>query len=239
MRIFLSLTILASLLFFPASSFAKTGWLYVHKGELFSDHALVERTDSLYNGEIWLLETGIGCMMWMQDDKWALFDTGYGTFLDGLSDKLIIPDSYTNKECKIWDAFKVDDWEYELYGYEKDEFLRAIASLGDLSSPPIRSSASTYSGPSYSSQSSAYSCPAHSSESISDSSKCTCDTGYEINKSKTKCTKISAKKNDKLCQADFGKNSKWNKKYSEDGSPECICKPKYEWNEAQTKCIKP
>lgn len=237
MRILFSIFLLLVLLL-PVASFAKTGWVYIHKGELFSSYALVERTDTLYNGEIWLIETGIGCMMWTQDNKWALFDTGYGTFLDGISDKLVIPNTYTNKECKIWDAFKVDDWEYKLYGYEKDQFLRAIASLGDLSSPRTRPSSSWYSGQSYSYNSSTYSCPNHSSESVSNPSMCTCDTGYEVNESKTKCVKISARKNDKLCQADFGKNSKWNKKYSDDGSPQCICKPKYEWNKNQTSCIK-
>lgn len=117
------------LLLLPLVSSAKTGWLYIHNGELFGDYALVQRTDYLYDGELWLVEVGLGCNIWFQDNKWALFDTGYGTFLDGISDKLIIPNSYSNKECKIWDAFPLEDWEYELYGYEKEEFLEAINSL--------------------------------------------------------------------------------------------------------------
>lgn len=83
-----------------------------------------------------------------------------------------------------------------------------------------------------------YSCPTNSSVSSEDSSKCTCDTGYEVNKTKTKCVKVSVKKNDKACQADFGKNSKWNKKYDTDGSLFCTCKDKYTWNSGGTSCVK-
>lgn len=239
MKISLSLSMIAILLSLPLSTFAKTDWLYIHKGELFTDHALVERNDSLYKGELWLIETGIGCMIWMQDNKWALFDTGYGTFLDGISDKLIIPDSYSNRECKIWDAFNIDDWEYKLYGYEKDQFLTAIALLGDISSPSTRSSASSYSISTPSaSHNTTTSCPSHSSKSSSDQTKCTCDIGYKIDKSKTKCIKNSPKENDKICQASFGKNSKWSKEYSDAGGPTCSCKNKYEWNKKQTSCVK-
>jgi hypothetical protein len=83
------------------------------------------------------------------------------------------------------------------------------------------------------------SCPAHSSESSDDSSKCTCDTGYKVSKDKSKCIKITAKENDKICRADFGLRSKWDKTYNEeDKTINCVCKTNYEWNTQRTSCIK-
>lgn len=115
------------------------------------------------------------------------------------------------------------------YGY-------VIGSSGRCVYKSLYSDSSKYrNSSSYSAQ---YSCPTNSSVSASDRSKCTCDTGYEVNKAKTKCVKVSPKKNDKLCQADFGKNSRWDKKYDTDGSPYCTCKDKYEWNTTATSCVK-
>lgn len=83
------------------------------------------------------------------------------------------------------------------------------------------------------------SCPAHSTQSVDDSDSCTCDIGYQPNAKKTKCVKISKKTNDKLCRADFGKNSQWDGDYDySDGAPYCECKKGYEWNTKQTSCIK-
>lgn len=91
-----------------------------------------------------------------------------------------------------------------------------------------------YSSTGYSSYAS---CPANSSESLTDSSKCTCDTGYEVNGSKTKCVKIPAKEVDKMCRDSFGRNSQWSREYSA-GTPVCECKNKFEWNVGRTACVK-
>jgi hypothetical protein len=85
---------------------------------------------------------------------------------------------------------------------------------------------------------SSLSCPAHSSESKDDSTKCSCDIGYKVNKDKDKCIKIPTKENDKICRAEFGTKSKWSKEYDEDGSQTCSCKTDYEWNTSMTKCVK-
>lgn len=239
---------LAILLVAPMQSYAKTAYVYVHKGELFGSYSLVERLDFPYKNELWLVETGIGCSMWMQDDKTILFDTGYSTFLDGISDKFIIPDPYLTKSCKIWDAFPADDYETELYGYEKDQFLSAIAYL-DLSTnyTPTTYTNTYYTNTSYTNTSSSNkspststtnSCPKNSSPSVGDRTSCSCNVGYSPNKDKTACTKNNTKQNDKICKASFGKNSIWNKQYNTEGSPLCGCKNKFNWNSKQTACIK-
>jgi hypothetical protein len=93
----------------------------------------------------------------------------------------------------------------------------------------------SYSATTYSYESPKASCPAHSSESLIDSDECTCDTGYEVNKAKTKCVAIPRKTYDKMCREDFGKYSKWDGKRDEDVS--CVCKKGYEWGE-EDQCVK-
>lgn len=83
------------------------------------------------------------------------------------------------------------------------------------------------------------SCPKNSSTSKTDASKCNCNLGYETNSEKDGCKKISKKANDKLCRADFGKNSQWTGKYDvETENPYCGCKKKYEWSEDGESCVK-
>jgi hypothetical protein len=100
---------------------------------------------------------------------------------------------------------------------------------------------SPYSAPAYSYDSyedSDTSCPSHSSESVTNPGKCTCNVGYKVNSSKTKCIEITRNTNDKACQADFGSKSKWNGKYdSTDGSPYCECKVGYSWDNGKTSCV--
>ncbi len=81
-------------------------------------------------------------------------------------------------------------------------------------------------------------CPANSKESKTGDG-CTCNVGYKTDTKGNKCVKISKKENNKLCQADFGKNSIWNGKYDkEEKTPYCVCKKKYKWNSGETSCIK-
>ncbi len=134
---------------------------------------------------------------------------------------------------------------YEAIACAKNSFRSPKRDLKDVTFKDIPSSASydtswsTYTDTTkYSPSNTELSCPAHSSKSLTDYTKCNCDTGYEVNMEKTKCVKISAKKNDKICRADFGKNSKWSKEYTDDGLPLCGCKDKYIWNSKKTSCIK-
>ena len=82
------------------------------------------------------------------------------------------------------------------------------------------------------------SCPANSSQSLLDSDSCTCNKGYETNKAKTACVRISRASYNKQCISEFGKNSVWSGKTDSDGDPTCICKKKFTWNAAGTKCEK-
>lgn len=98
--------------------------------------------------------------------------------------------------------------------------------------------ATPYSGYSslYSSYGAANSCPAHSSESTTSSSKCTCDDGYQANKSKTGCTAIPRSVYDKECKASYGRNSLWDG--VRDSETSCVCKKKFSWNATETACVK-
>jgi hypothetical protein len=118
------------------------------------------------------------------------------------------------------------DYGYKLYG---NMCLKGSSSYGGYSSSLSNSIYNT---------SSSYSCPKNSSNSATNSSRCTCNTGYTVNNNKDACVKISKSTNDKLCRADFGSKSQWNNKYSDDGSPYCVCKKGYEWNTTGTKCVK-
>lgn len=103
------------------------------------------------------------------------------------------------------------------------------------------SSGSGYSYSAYDSSlfDSSNSCPKNSSIDPSDSEMCLCDLGYEVNKNKDACKKTSKKTNDKICRADFGKNSMWSGKYDKkEKVPTCTCKKGFAWNSAGDSCVK-
>lgn len=105
--------------------------IYVHEGSFVSDYALVQRLDSFYKDELWLVQLGIGCigLSWGQD-KMALWVTNT-TFLDGIGDTFYdLSRSYSNS-CKVWDAFPIESWQTQLPSYLHSEFLRAVASATD------------------------------------------------------------------------------------------------------------
>ena len=115
------------------------------------------------------------------------------------------------------------------YGYSPDNFGTCTYTSSSYSYP-------TYSATNYSNINS---CPAHSSTSLTDSTRCTCDTGYKVNSDKTKCVLTTSRDNDKMCRASFGSKSKWNGEYKkETNTPYCACKDNYAWNTDQTSCIK-
>ena len=69
-------------------------------------------------------------------------------------------------------------------------------------------------------------CPSNSHESLTDYDKCTCDTGYTVNASKTSCVIITETES---CQNSFGFNS-----YGKNSL--CYCKDGYQWNSSKTSC---
>ncbi|HEX5774854.1 MAG TPA: hypothetical protein VFY28_02745 [Candidatus Paceibacterota bacterium] len=113
----------------PISYSGNAKWVLVLDGSFMTDYALVQRTDGLYSGDLYLVELGIGCigLSW-GTDKWALW-TGSTLFLDGIGDTFIDIDSSFSNECHVWDAFPIEDWEYELYEWDYAEFWRAVNSL--------------------------------------------------------------------------------------------------------------
>jgi len=103
------------------------------------------------------------------------------------------------------------------------------------------SSGSTYSSytPSYSGSSDS-SCPTNSSPSSTDSTKCSCNTGYQTNTAKDACITIPKTK-DQECKDGFGVNSSWNGTFIASNGlelPNCICDSGYQWNTEKTTCSK-
>lgn len=116
------------------------------------------------------------------------------------------------------------------YGYE----LR----YGSCLKKGTSSYGSGYTASSYDFDSS-YTCPKNSSEDKDDPTMCTCNVGYEVNKDKDACKKVSKNTNNKICRTEFGRNSIWSGKYDkEEGVATCKCKKGYEWNEEGTSCTK-
>lgn len=83
--------------------------LYVLKDNFVDSYTvLVERTSSLYKGEIWVVEYGIRCLsMWRYEDKSII--ASYSTWLDGVGGKLILPNKSASGSCRIWGAKPVED----------------------------------------------------------------------------------------------------------------------------------
>jgi len=80
-------------------------------------------------------------------------------------------------------------------------------------------------------------CPLNSHESPSDSTMCTCDTGYQINSAKNACIIIPTKTNNQICQDSFGLNVDWDGTKTNDGQLNCNCKTGYQWNGDRTICV--
>ncbi len=81
------------------------------------------------------------------------------------------------------------------------------------------------------------SCPTNSHTSLSDSTKCKCDSGYQINSTNDSCILVQVKTNREKCQNTYGINVDWLGGRTPDGLPDCVCKSGYIWNSANTACI--
>lgn len=82
------------------------------------------------------------------------------------------------------------------------------------------------------------SCPLHSHISPSDSTKCLCDTGFQINAAKDTCVAVPVITNDQACSNKYGANSNWDGTKTSDGLLiNCGCQSGYNWNSTKTMCI--
>lgn len=93
----------------------------------------------------------------------------------------------------------------------------------------------SYSTGYYSSGVTTASCPKNSSESLTDSTKCTCNSGYQVNATKDACVKIKPLTSDQRCKNSFGSMSTWTGNNS-DGEPLCNCLEDAQWNSDRTAC---
>lgn len=75
-------------------------------------------------------------------------------------------------------------------------------------------------------------CPLHSSKSTTDSTKCSCDIGYQVNTAKDSCVIAPVKTNAELCNDSFGINS------SPTSDGKCQCNTGYEWTADNKSCVK-
>lgn len=80
-------------------------------------------------------------------------------------------------------------------------------------------------------------CPLNSHISTADSTKCSCDLGYQTNTAKTGCIIDSKISNNKTCINKYGLNSNWDGTLNDKGGINCGCNSGYQWNSGQTQCI--
>jgi len=94
----------------------------------------------------------------------------------------------------------------------------------------------TYNYPStYSTNSS--SCPLNSSQSLTDSTKCNCNTGYQLNATKDACVVAPVISNDQACSNTYGVNSNWDGTKTSADLLNCGCQSGYSWNSTKTACV--
>lgn len=81
-----------------------------------------------------------------------------------------------------------------------------------------------------------YSCPLNSHTSTIDSTKCDCDSGYQLNSIKDSCIIIPIKTKDELCKTQFGSKSNWDGLVEENGKFSCKCSSGYVID-SNNKCV--
>ena len=79
-------------------------------------------------------------------------------------------------------------------------------------------------------------CPLNSHTTTTDPTKCQCNSGYQVNTTKTACSLVPLKTNNQICQASFGLNVIWDGTKTISGSLNCNCKAGYSWNGTKTAC---
>ncbi len=84
---------------------------------------------------------------------------------------------------------------------------------------------------------STYSCPINSHTSSTDSTKCQCDSGYQISSTKDACVSVPTKTNNQVCADKYRVNSNWDGTKTADGLLNCGCETGSQWNPEKTACI--
>ena len=95
-------------------------------------------------------------------------------------------------------------------------------------------SASAYSA--YAAASDTSSCPANSHTNPSDSTKCLCDTGFQVNAAKTSCVTDPVISNNQACSNANGANSIWDGTISSSGLLNCACRAGFTWDGTTKSC---
>jgi hypothetical protein len=78
-------------------------------------------------------------------------------------------------------------------------------------------------------------CPSNSTPSVTDSNKCTCNSGYTMNFLKNGCVSIDAQNTS--CSNANGANVIWNGTYTNDGRINCTCISGYQWSSSSSSCV--
>ena len=162
--------------------------------------------------------------------------SSYSAFNDYASKPpIIVNDSYKFVGYLTTSDYKFPSINtYEAVACAKNSYSSPNSKMEDVVFKSIPSSGSSgYSGgyvPTPSTEQ--YTCPANSSPSLTDLTKCSCNSGYQINPSKDACVVVPVKSNEQLCKEQFGSNA-----MESINRGSCICESGYKWNETQTSCV--
>lgn len=96
---------------------------------------------------------------------------------------------------------------------------------------------SAYSASVYSANAPSSSCPLNSHTNPSDSTKCLCDTGFQVNVTKDTCVVAPVISNNQACINAYGINSNWDGTKTSDGRLNCGCQSGYGWDSFKTSCV--
>ncbi len=93
------------------------------------------------------------------------------------------------------------------------------------------SSSSGYSG------ASSYACPANSHTSLTEPTKCDCNSGYQVNSTRTACVLPNNALNNQTCINSYGAYSNWDGTKTATGLINCACQGGYDWNNSKSTCV--
>ncbi len=82
-----------------------------------------------------------------------------------------------------------------------------------------------------------YNCPLNSHTSPTEPTKCDCDSGYQVNSSKTACVLLNNNVNNQACINSYGAHSNWDGTKTPTGLINCVCQAGYTWNNSKSACV--
>lgn len=126
---------------------------------------------------------------------------------------------------------------YEAIACANNSYASSDSKMEDIIFKSIPSSGYSSSGYLPTPPISKYTCPLNSHTSLTDTTKCDCNVGFQINSLKTACVAIPTKTNNQICQDDSGINVEWDGTKNSDGHLNCNCKSGYLWNGERTACV--